>query len=133
MILAGTNNNDANYYNSAYTDPKNYLTPVGTFSASPGPYGTYDMGGELFQWNEGIVYGFTDGPGRVLRGGTFDNIASYLSSSDNILADPTYEMSDAGFRVASSEAVPEPGSAALLHASAAGLLAFAWRRRTHGT
>ena len=31
---------------------ENHLTPVGAFSASPGPYGTYDMGGDVYQWNE---------------------------------------------------------------------------------
>jgi formylglycine-generating enzyme required for sulfatase activity len=42
----GTNN--ANY---GYTDPVNCLTPVGAFADSPGPYGTYDMGGDVAQWN----------------------------------------------------------------------------------
>ena len=37
---------------NGYTDPTNYLTPVGAFAASPGPYGTYDMGGDVWQWNE---------------------------------------------------------------------------------
>jgi formylglycine-generating enzyme required for sulfatase activity len=50
----GTNN--ANYYNGGYTDPTNTLTPVGAFSASPGPYGTFDMGGDLWQWNVSARY-----------------------------------------------------------------------------
>ena len=57
LVLAGTSTNDANYYNSGYTDPTNYLTPVGTFAASPVLYGTYDMGGDLFQWNETNIGG----------------------------------------------------------------------------
>ena len=31
---------EANYYISNYTDPTNYLTPVGAFAASPSPWGT---------------------------------------------------------------------------------------------
>ncbi len=30
------------------------LTPVGVFHASPGPFGTYDMGGNVRQWTTGI-------------------------------------------------------------------------------
>ena len=45
--------NSANcWINGVYTDPTDYLTPVGAFSASPGPYGTSDMGGDVIQWNE---------------------------------------------------------------------------------
>ena len=54
------------YPKSNYTDPTNYLTPVGAFSASPGPYGTYDMGGDVLQWdeaNDGCVAWFA---GRLL-------------------------------------------------------------------
>ena len=45
-VLSPTGSDNANYnagtYNSpVYTDPVNYLTPVGTFAASPGPYGTF--------------------------------------------------------------------------------------------
>ena len=32
-----------------------YLTPVGFFKYSPGPFGTYDMGGNVAQWTDSIV------------------------------------------------------------------------------
>ena len=62
-ILSAAGTNNANFYDSSqggtnvYTDPVNYLTPVGAFAGSPGPYGTYDMGGDAWQWSETVFYG----------------------------------------------------------------------------
>ena len=74
-LSGGTNN--ANFYLSGYTDPTNYLTAVGSFAGSPGPYGTFDMGGDVFQWDETNI----SGSGRGLRGGSFDNNTDSLASS----------------------------------------------------
>jgi formylglycine-generating enzyme required for sulfatase activity len=121
--------NHANFYdaygtgNGGYTDPTNILTPVGAFSQSPGPYGTYDQGGDLFQWNEANVTGSSRG----LRGGSWGLYSNDLASYIRDDLDPTYEGSDVGFRVASSAASPEPGGIAML---LAGALAFGiWRLR----
>jgi formylglycine-generating enzyme len=43
LSMTGTDN--ANYDNGTFTDPVNFLTSVGAFAGSPGPYGTFDMGG----------------------------------------------------------------------------------------
>lgn len=43
---------DYSYY---LGDGKPYLTKVGAFSGSPGPYGTYDMGGNVWQWNDSFA------------------------------------------------------------------------------
>ncbi|MGA2031749.1 MAG: SUMF1/EgtB/PvdO family nonheme iron enzyme [Thermoguttaceae bacterium] len=120
---SGTNN--ANFYNgSTYTDPTNYLTPVGAFWQSPGPYGTYDQGGEVWQWNEANI----SGEYRGLRGGSFgDNSDTLASSLRDIYFLPTDGGNGIGFRVASSAASPEPGGIAML---LAGALAFGiWRLR----
>ena len=105
------------------TDPFDYLTAVGWFWASPGPYGTFDMGGDLWQWNETAVT--TDSRG--LRGGEFGSGASYLASSERLNDSPMDNFDHYGFRVAAS--VAEPSTITLLLASAACLLGYAWRRR----
>ncbi len=48
-VLSATGTNNANFFNGAYTDPTNHLTPVGYFAGSPSAYGTYDQAGDLFE------------------------------------------------------------------------------------
>jgi formylglycine-generating enzyme required for sulfatase activity len=124
-ILSSTGTNNANFYNGVYyTDPTNYLTPAGAFAGSPGPYGTFDMGGDVYQWNEADVTIASRG----LRGGAWDYFSIDLAASNRSDLYPAIEYNCLGFRVASL-AVPEPGSIALLLAGAISLLAYAWRRR----
>jgi probable HAF family extracellular repeat protein len=121
-ISSSTGTNNANYYAGSYTDPTNRLTPVGLFSSSPGPYGTYDMGGDVFQWNEAAYSSSL----RVLRGSSWASLPYGLASSFRFDDDPVMAACGVGFRVA---IVPEPGSIVLVLAGAACLLAFAWRRQ----
>ena len=97
-MLSATATNNANYESRyTYTDPTNDVTPVGAFASSPGPYGTYDMGGEVFQWNEANSTNFD----RYLRGGAWCNTSGLLTSSYRYVEVPTWEDYDIGFRVAS--------------------------------
>ncbi len=121
-VLSATGTNNANYWNDGYTDSTNYLTPVGSFVLSPGPYGTYDMGGDVWQWNETNV----SGDYRGVRGDAFDDTSAFLPSSFRGYTLPASVHVDFGFRVAS---VPEPASIALLLAGGSCLAACAWRRR----
>ncbi len=114
-VLSATGTNNANFVlNGVYTDPTNMLTPVGTFAASPGPYGTYDMGGDIWQWIED--------PKGAYRGGGYEGLASSEQSGGQ---PPSVGQFDPylGFRVAS---VPEPGSITLLVVGA--IAALIWRR-----
>jgi formylglycine-generating enzyme required for sulfatase activity len=108
-----------------YTDPVNRLTPVGAFSESPGPYGTFDQGGEVYQWLETVV-----DSSRGFRGGSFDGLYYDMAASQGGGGNPpTSEQQFCGFRIAGSTAVPEPSTLALILAGAVGSLAYAWRRR----
>ncbi|MDR1284508.1 MAG: formylglycine-generating enzyme family protein [Opitutaceae bacterium] len=94
-------------------------------------YGTYQQGGNVWEWNDTIM----NGTARGLRGGAF------LSSGDNLASlarpnfDPANEDLKLGFRIVSLSslaAVPEPGT----YAAAMGLLILViamWARRSRRT
>jgi formylglycine-generating enzyme required for sulfatase activity len=103
-VLSMTGTNNANYYNGTFTDPTNFLTNVGAFADSPGPYGTYDMGGDLYEWTEG----FGNDESRIIRGGSWAD--SGLMSTTRLSSEPSGGNDTIGFRVAE---VPEPTSASL--------------------
>ena len=95
-----------------------YLTDVGAYKAKPSdsPYGTFDQGGNVFEWNESVLYGSDRG----LRGGSFYIRVEYLHAADRYIAfDPTFEGIDIGFRVSE---VPEPCSLAVLALGSIGIL-----------
>lgn len=113
---------DANYNNSVGT-----VTDVGTYAADPSHYGTFDQGGNLWEWNEAIVSTITRG----LRGGYFSNSDLNLQSSGRFNYDPTAEFGSIGFRVSSLAPVPEPSAyAAIL--GCLGLVLVLIRRQGRG-
>jgi formylglycine-generating enzyme len=110
-ILDPNGRNNANFYdyygtgNFTYTiGAPYYRTEVGAFASSAGPYGTFDQGGNVFQWTETI-----SNPGeRDLRGGAFmGSAANYLIASAAFDTSPTMEDYLYGFRIAE---VPEPAT-----------------------
>ncbi|MHC4063105.1 MAG: formylglycine-generating enzyme family protein [Planctomycetota bacterium] len=87
----------ANYYGSGYAIGGPYWrTEVGAYDAKPSdsPYGTFDQGGNVWEWNEAVI-----GTNRGLRGGSFDYWDDLLHASDRYGSGPTIETYSLGFRV----------------------------------
>ncbi len=94
------------------------VTTVGSAgSLSASPYGTFDQGGNVWEWNEAQF----SGTRRVIRGGSWFEIPNVLSASSRDSAEGAFANSDVGFRVATT-AIPEPNTALLLSIGAMGAL-----------
>lgn len=91
-------------------------------------YGTYDQGGNVWEWNEALV----NGQYRGARGGMWSSPAASLSSTLRNYFNPSSPREYNGFRIAGivqpdAPAIPEPTSIGLLFA---GLIGLAYRRST---
>lgn len=93
--------NGWNYTGGTYSAPWD----VGTGAKEQN--GTYDMMGNIMEWNETLI----GGAYRGIRGGSYASISSSLKSSYRLDNNPYYEYAGLGFRVAS---IPEPCSLVLL-------------------
>ncbi|MBN1514393.1 MAG: SUMF1/EgtB/PvdO family nonheme iron enzyme [Phycisphaerae bacterium] len=93
-----------------------WRTEAGEFENSDSPYGTFDQGGNVWEWNEAIL----DGSYRGLRGGSFAYDGDSLRASDRYLGgSPWIDSNDVGFRVVQ---VPEPLTIMLLALAGGGML-----------
>lgn len=114
----GFNGGYAVSQSTEFSATQNYLTEVGAFSTASSFYGTFDQGGNVWEWTEE-----TGESGRILRGGSWNNNEVFLRSSSRNNLVPTLEFDDVGFRLATN--VPEPKVGMLM---AVGAALLAWRR-----
>ena len=123
--------NHANFYDMFSTGSGGYTvgspyytTVVGEFENSESPYGTFDQGGNLFEWNETEIL---TGSTRGLRGGdSFRHFGRLAASYRYIDGSPASEDENVGFRVAQ---VPEPGTCTLLAILGLALAFFRCRKK----
>ena len=107
--LSTTGTNNANFNLSGLQSPNKWiLTPVGYYAASPGPYGTFDQGGDLYDFTETTVIQSSSNPNMgegqyvdVIRGGSFHhNIPDELASNWRCGANPAKYAHGRTFRLA---------------------------------
>jgi formylglycine-generating enzyme len=101
----GASANHANFFTSVFSvtqsgsfdSNQNYLTAVGSYPGSASFYGTFDQGGNVFEWNDAVI----SGSFRGLRGGSWGFLEGFLRSSFRSNNIPVTEINNIGFRVAS--------------------------------
>jgi sulfatase modifying factor 1 len=102
------------------------LTDGGSYTGSGSPSGTFDQGGNVFEWNETLIFGWARGA----RGGFLDGPATIFAASAQSIADPDSGSTKGGFRVASVPGVAVPSLSPVGIGSLVGLLgALIFRRQ----
>lgn len=104
------------------------VTAVGSYVEAPSHYGTFDQGGNVWEWNDELVYTIYRG----VRGGSFSDNDFNLQPAGRGTFNPTGEDYDLGFRVTSLAAIPEPSAYAAI-VGGLGLLLALWRRQGRRT
>jgi len=112
--------NSANYDR---TFPR--LTEVGAYVDASSHYGTFDQGGNLWEWTDTIA----SASDRWARGGSLiSDTGKPLSSDDRADIAADFDDADTGFRITSLEPVPEPAELGAILGGAALAVALAVRR-----
>ncbi len=101
----GNNANFEDGYGDYTIGSPYWRTEVGEFENSASPYGTFDQGGNVWEWNETILNPWA----RILQGGSCYDGPGFAGNYIPHLPSDAYRQF--GFRVA---LVPEPGTFSLL-------------------
>jgi len=127
--ISNPGTNVANYNSGAdWNSQDGNVTTVGSAgAASASHYGTFDQGGNVWEWNDEIfITNF-----RALRGASFFNDDSSLQSSGGGALGPADEDYWVGFRVSSLAPIPEPSAyATILGCVGLGLALMRRKRRS---
>lgn len=116
----GDTGNSANFFDGDSSIGSPYWrTTGGYFSLSDSPYGTFDQGGNVCEWNDTLVAVSNGRSFRSVRGGSFYNGNSELRADYRPNNVPSGEYFKFGFRVSE---VPEPTSMVLSALSSLGVL-----------
>jgi hypothetical protein len=98
--------------------------PVGSYTGSASPNGTFDQGGNVWEWTESVVNDVFNNPAyRAYRGGDYGNFNFRFDKTDRESTAPGGEFGGVGFRLAF---IPEPGTGLLV---GLGMIGMAVRRR----
>lgn len=128
-VLEADPGNSANYYVGGHCiGSPYYRTNAGEFENSASAYGTFDQAGNVWEWNETIVWTTGSDVCHDLRGGCFGDIGVFnLQAWDRHAGQPpTLDDMSFGFRVV--RAVPEPSSMLTLAGGLISLLGIGRRR-----
>ncbi len=112
--------NHANFFHGGVGN----LTDVGAYSGTTSPYGAFDMGGNVIEWNESLVFDQFDTGFRGVRGGSWATNSLSLPSSFRGDSYPATGSDIVGFRVAM---VPEPASFVLAALGLASSVVWIWK------
>ena len=121
--LADVSGNNANILGTPYPIISGQCTTVvGEFQNSDSPYGTFDQGGNNWEWNEAVI-----GSDCGVRGGSYGSTGDFVNlrpSDRSLHYSPTDEYYSLGFRVS---ATPEPATLSLLALGGLALLRRCWK------
>jgi formylglycine-generating enzyme required for sulfatase activity len=123
----GANYNDGDYANGGFSGPG--TTDVGAYANADSFYGTFDQGGNVWEWNDTQL----SSTSRGLRGGSWSYNGDSLRLSSQGYFDAPDEFYGIGFRVASLPPIPEPSTfGAAMGVAALGVVMMR-RRKARGT
>jgi|GEM_PF-564332 len=132
-LFPTSSNSEPTTEEATFGDAIGNTTPVGSYAANF--YGTFDMGGNVWEWNETIPFSSM----RAVRGGSWGSYVDRQSAdSRNLLNVPSIESFVIGFRVSQVAGCDPPtistplgstvcpGQPIALAATAAGATSYQW-------